>query len=96
MTSPAANYIGPVFVFHPKVIKFKGLVALNKSKKAYGVSKCKMKQFLAKLLSFFSKPISLFITKSILLRLARKQNKKLQKALGALVITLYFKNIYLP
>jgi hypothetical protein len=71
MTSPAANYIGPVFVFHPKVIKFKGLVAVNKSKKAYGVSKCKMKQFLAKLLSFFSKPISLFITKSILLSKTR-------------------------
>ena len=53
MTSPAANYIGPVFVFHPKVIKFKGLVALNKRKEAYGVSKCKMKLILAKLLFLF-------------------------------------------
>ena len=34
MTSPAANYIGPVFVFHPKVIKFKGLVSPQQEKKS--------------------------------------------------------------
>ena len=85
MTSPAANYIGPVFVFHPKVIKFKGLVVLNKRKKAYGVTKCKMNQLLAKILFFFSKPMPITfcheVSKSILLRFTKRKKRNYKRLL---------------